>query len=723
MKKGQSTIKTWCGYQCLMLAALAVPAHAQYLTVSGTALADSGGNTISNATISFAPVLSNGKPASYRKGASGGQVVVTPVTATVTSGAFSLQVVDTSQTVPLNMCYAVTVTDHVTGNRLLGSGYGCVKPSSTAATWCTSTTCNFDAYQPDLAARGITSPATVSLGTVTTGPPGSADSVSVTGDPSNAILNFTLPQGPIGAPTRGLNLTPSTSQVVTQPAGKTTTFRNLSQQIDASVCGQTSRPTWCSGTDIGAWVNAAIATLPAAASGVGGPCSTVLIPAGVYTQTTTIIKPRCVILEGQGPGTELNYTGSGNQILIQDSLGPDSYFSFLGGIRDIYLHGPSGSSGTAIYFGCNLGTSSSPNPSTCTNIYGDSQFLDNVEVSNFGVAEMWGTNAFLIHHHNFNINVPVSTGIATDPNNNANSGENIEYVGGKFDSSPTASGTWQLSFINSSFDVAPSAADPTFYDTDVYCVGCHFEAMTGSGPFFQNGNFSLVGGLLQYDNPGTTVPYAIGLSGTMGAVYLSGVSVAYNVGLTEVIDDATTGDKNISVHGLIGSPATAIRVMQSGYNLYQEGVDIDTGGPFYANAVANRQQYGMAGNPFAYLNGGVLTLAGIGGYIVMTPDGGKHNLYYNSSGFSIPVPLQVAGHINQSATNNVAGTCAMNSGTSCTFTLTAAYNGAPICIATAQGTSIAGGAVACSVRGTTVTITAATANSNTWGAMLIGNPN
>jgi hypothetical protein len=111
MKKGNSPIKTWalrCVYLCLMLAGVA---HGQMLTVSGSQLADSSGNPISNATITFAPVLLNGTPASFRRGTSQGQVVVTPVTAAVNTGTFSLQVVDTSQTMPVNMCYAVTVTN------------------------------------------------------------------------------------------------------------------------------------------------------------------------------------------------------------------------------------------------------------------------------------------------------------------------------------------------------------------------------------------------------------------------------------------------------------------------------------------------------------------------------------------------------------------------------------------------------------------------------------
>jgi hypothetical protein len=89
----------------------------------------------------------------------------------------------------------------------------------------------------------------------------------------------------------------------------------------------------------------------------------------------------------------------------------------------------------------------------------------------------------------------------------------------------------------------------------------------------------------------------------------------------------------------------------------------------------------------------------------------------NSTGGIAP-----AGPLNQTATKNFAGTCAMSAGTTCTWTLNSSYHSTPICIATQQATStvIAG---ECSISGTTVTITAASSNSNTWGAMVVGNPN
>ena len=77
--------------------------------------------------------------------------------------------------------------------------------------------------------------------------------------------------------------------------------------------------------------------------------------------------------------------------------------------------------------------------------------------------------------------------------------------------------------------------------------------------------------------------------------------------------------------------------------------------------------------------------------------------------------------LNQIATGNFGGTCAMSSATTCTITLGAAYT-TPVCIASQQssGTVIA---AECSVSSTTLTITAAASNSATWGAIVFGNPN
>jgi hypothetical protein len=79
-------------------------------------------------------------------------------------------------------------------------------------------------------------------------------------------------------------------------------------------------------------------------------------------------------------------------------------------------------------------------------------------------------------------------------------------------------------------------------------------------------------------------------------------------------------------------------------------------------------------------------------------------------------------YIGQMAASNYGGTCAMAAATSCTITLAHTYT-TPVCIVTQQSSTLTGGAVGCTVSGATVTITAATVNSETWGAFVFGNPN
>ena len=78
--------------------------------------------------------------------------------------------------------------------------------------------------------------------------------------------------------------------------------------------------------------------------------------------------------------------------------------------------------------------------------------------------------------------------------------------------------------------------------------------------------------------------------------------------------------------------------------------------------------------------------------------------------------------LGQNAASQMGGTCAMSSGTSCTLTIGHTYT-TPVCIATQQSGTLTGAAVGCTVSGVTVTVTAATTNSETWGVLVFGNPN
>jgi hypothetical protein len=83
--------------------------------------------------------------------------------------------------------------------------------------------------------------------------------------------------------------------------------------------------------------------------------------------------------------------------------------------------------------------------------------------------------------------------------------------------------------------------------------------------------------------------------------------------------------------------------------------------------------------------------------------------------------VALSDHLNQINSNGLGGTCTMSSSTSCTLTLQTTFIAQPVCQVTARGTTAIAGA--CSVSGTTVTVTAASSNSLTWNVSFIGNPN
>ena len=95
---------------------------------------------------------------------------------------------------------------------------------------------------------------------------------------------------------------------------------------------------------------------------------------------------------------------------------------------------------------------------------------------------------------------------------------------------------------------------------------------------------------------------------------------------------------------------------------------------------------------------------------------------FTAAAGGLKVTSITASALDQTVTSSTGGTCAMASTTSCTITIGATYTH-PVCIATQQSATLTGGATGCTVSGTTVTITAATANSETWGAFVFGNPN
>lgn len=78
--------------------------------------------------------------------------------------------------------------------------------------------------------------------------------------------------------------------------------------------------------------------------------------------------------------------------------------------------------------------------------------------------------------------------------------------------------------------------------------------------------------------------------------------------------------------------------------------------------------------------------------------------------------------LNQTAASAFGGTCSMSTSTTCTLTLAHTYS-TPACVSSEQGTGATVFGSRCSVSGTSVTVTASSSNSQTWGVFVFGNPN
>ncbi len=172
-------------------------------------------------------------------------------------------------------------------------------------------------------------------------------------------------------------------------------IRSLNGAMNAGLCGLSDRPAWCRGSEIGAWTNSAIAVIG---------CGEVYIPAGTYTQTTSILKPRCVKLHGaSADSTFLQWTPThGAAIIMGDAMG-SAGFAGEGALEDLSLVGPGASTTTCgIYIGGSDGTGCAPPTSIDpkTNL-DDHDNINRVRFSKFsaagafGVGIQWGNNAWV----------------------------------------------------------------------------------------------------------------------------------------------------------------------------------------------------------------------------------------------------------------------------------------------------------------------------------------
>jgi hypothetical protein len=296
------------------------------------------------------------------------------------------------------------------------------------------------------------------------------------------------------------------------------------------------------GADIGAKVNAAITAL-------GSSGGTVFIPAGSYTQTTTIVKPRNINVVGaSADSTILNYTPmTGWSVVIADGLGSSIYPEGI--LSDLSLIGPgAGTTTGGIYIGGSDGAATSPSTSIdpSTN-YGDHININRVRIfDGFGVGIQFGNNTWattvfqsLISNNGTGISFPSTIG-------GAGSGERLSFIGCSIQNNTTgaqfASGGAQVDvdvyFTNCSFDYNSSwAVQNLNTGYAVNLIGCHVEQPTHwlqnygfmalVGCYFTNGtNSSVLGYLIDNEAESLSVLGGFYDNGGSGAILNSGGSAS-----------------------------------------------------------------------------------------------------------------------------------------------------------------------------------------------------
>ncbi len=192
-------------YVLCAIAAVCPLARAQqgFLAVTQSNLVNAAGAP-ANAQVCAQAVDLLGKPVSLQVGGfAGGVTTTSKVCTSAVSGAWSLNLPNTTLAQPINSCFNVTAVDSVTNRDLIGPGYNCVQPTTDPSSkWCSSSGCNFDKLPPmsrPTLASIVQGPAgTVAIGLTVTGAPGTAALVANVGTGSAAKLQFTVPQGPQG---------------------------------------------------------------------------------------------------------------------------------------------------------------------------------------------------------------------------------------------------------------------------------------------------------------------------------------------------------------------------------------------------------------------------------------------------------------------------------------------------------------------------------------------
>jgi hypothetical protein len=252
----------------------AASAQTGYTTVTGSQLHDATGTLVTNSTIRFQPVNSQGVPLSFRAGGAGGQTIAYPVSTTVTAGSFSIVLADTTLTAPANPCYSVSLISNLTGRAIPFPGYTCIQPSG--STW------SFDAYIPSSIALPLQlSGCSLAVGTVTLLSTGASPTITNSGSTCAAVLNFGIPLAPGGS--GSYDAAGAAASALSAAEGYASTAASSAQssaQTFATSAVAAERTTAANASNLGSGTvalarlpGAGVTTIGGTACTIGGSCS------------------------------------------------------------------------------------------------------------------------------------------------------------------------------------------------------------------------------------------------------------------------------------------------------------------------------------------------------------------------------------------------------------------------------------------------------------------
>lgn len=286
------------------------------------------------------------------------------------------------------------------------------------------------------------------------------------------------------------------------------------------------------GSDMGTRINAAEAALP-------GGCGTVRVPAGMSLFATTIIKPRCVWIVGDAPGTTLTFTpSSGTAIAVGDSGSGTAYAR--GGISRIKMVG----SGSAIGLWLGGDPAGVVLPS---GDFGDGQMFYGVELLGFGTGIEWGNNAWLESFYSINLHNG-ATGIGAAAGATNSSENNIFFGGAIYNMSGAAvAQSEDLQFVGVSFDFNGAPSTGGMY------TACHFEQQTGV--FISGVAATIDGGAALLDATPGTDSAMFHATGVNAAWTIRGLSVFSGHAVSNLVDwSAVSGaDASLRLDAIYGN--------------------------------------------------------------------------------------------------------------------------------------------------------------------------